>query len=86
MTEAGDESSEDEELLACCFVNINLDSKAKCACKPYEHRHTAQCSYRQSHALLVKYPKIGTSQGDRCFILRFNLHQSLNFPLRDFFK
>ena len=31
MTEAGDESSEDEELLACCFVNINLDSKAKCA-------------------------------------------------------
>ena len=27
----GDESSEDEELLACCFVNINLDSKAKCA-------------------------------------------------------
>ena len=38
MAEAGDESSEDEELLACCFVNINLDSKAKCACKPYEHR------------------------------------------------
>ena len=38
MTEAGDESSEDEELLACCFVNINLDSKAKCACMPYEHR------------------------------------------------
>ena len=31
-----DESSEDEELLACCFVNINLDSKAKCA----RFRHT----------------------------------------------
>ena len=28
----GDENSEDEELLACCFVNINLDSNAKCAC------------------------------------------------------
>ena len=32
----GDESLEDEELLACCFVNINLDSKAKCA----RFRHT----------------------------------------------
>ena len=31
----GDESLEDEELLACCFVNINLDSKAKCA--RFEH-------------------------------------------------
>ena len=30
----GDESLEDEEL-ACCFVNINLDSNAKCAC--FEH-------------------------------------------------
>ena len=32
----GDESLEDKELLACCFVNINLDSKVKCA----HFRHT----------------------------------------------
>ena len=30
--------------------------------------------------------KIEISQADRNFILRPNLHQSLNFPLRDFFK
>ena len=30
--------------------------------------------------------KIELLQGSRFFILRINLHQSLNFPLRDFFK
>ena len=37
------ESSKDEELLACCFVNINLDSKAKCA----RFRHTV--SFHEFH-------------------------------------
>ena len=57
-----------------------------------EHAFTTDRKLRRAQVIVdwleynARKGKIGTSQGDRCFILRPNLHQSLNFPPRVFFK
>ena len=73
----------------CYICDSNFSNKAlllRHMKTVHEGKRPFQCdlcdtSYSRIETLTKHISKIGTSQGDRCFILRPKLHQSLDFPL-----